>query len=207
MAAGIGGALARQRAAQRELDLQRALLEARQQESLILLARRRTRFQQCAADPQKRSRIVRGCTELGAADAERPQGCPSRGRPSRRTGAAVAYLRRPGHTTIGNGASCQCDRRHRTACAVAAPRYNHVAHDPTRVELVVRDSGPGLDEWTHARLFEPFFSTKGDGRGLGLAAVLGIVRAHAGTIEVTSAPGRGTTFRILLPAQSLKHTA
>lgn len=79
-----------------------------------------------------------------------------------------------------------------------------VAHDPTRVELVVRDSGPGLDEWTHARLFEPFFSTKGDGRGLGLAAVLGIVRAHAGTIEVTSVPGRSTTFRILLPAQSLK---
>jgi CheY-like chemotaxis protein len=50
------------------------------------------------------------------------------------------------------------------------------------------------------RIFEPFFSTKFAGRGLGLSAVLGIVRGHHGALRITSQPGHGTTFRILLPA-------
>ncbi|MBE0618878.1 MAG: PAS domain S-box protein, partial [Proteobacteria bacterium] len=66
----------------------------------------------------------------------------------------------------------------------------------------VSDSGCGMTQETLDRLFDPFFSTKFLGRGLGLAAVLGIVRAHGGAIRVWSEPGRGTTVRILLPLSS-----
>jgi CheY-like chemotaxis protein len=65
------------------------------------------------------------------------------------------------------------------------------------VSLEVRDDGPGMDAETVDRIFEPFFTTKFTGRGLGLAAVLGVVRGHRGALSVESAPGRGTVFRIL----------
>ncbi len=77
------------------------------------------------------------------------------------------------------------------------------ALEPGRyVCLEVRDDGPGIGEETVDRIFEPFFTTKFTGRGLGLAAVLGVVRGHKGALSVDSAPGRGTVFRLLFPPGS-----
>ncbi len=67
------------------------------------------------------------------------------------------------------------------------------------VGLTIADNGPGMDEATLARAFTPFFSTKFTGRGLGLAAVHGIVRSHDAALQAESAPGRGATFRIWFP--------
>jgi CheY-like chemotaxis protein len=67
------------------------------------------------------------------------------------------------------------------------------------VSLEVTDTGCGMSEEMQARMFEPFFTTKFTGRGLGLAAVLGIMRGHHGTILVTSEPGRGTRIEALFP--------
>ncbi|MBA3470836.1 MAG: response regulator [Herpetosiphonaceae bacterium] len=78
-----------------------------------------------------------------------------------------------------------------TRVALAAGSY---------VTLEVNDTGMGMDSATCTRIFEPFFSTKFAGRGLGLAAVMGNIRTHGGTILLDSAIGKGSRFTVILPA-------
>jgi CheY-like chemotaxis protein len=99
----------------------------------------------------------------------------------------------PGVVTIGAG-TIEADRAclDQTFLGPELPEGSYVY-------LEVRDSGCGMDEETRSKIFDPFFTTKFTGRGLGLAALLGIVRAHRGAVRVESEPGRGTRFRLLFP--------
>jgi two-component system cell cycle sensor histidine kinase/response regulator CckA len=79
------------------------------------------------------------------------------------------------------------------------PEADQVPAEGRYIFIRVSDTGCGMDAETRARIFEPFFTTKFTGRGLGLAAVLGIVRGHNGAILVDTKPGEGTTFTVLFP--------
>lgn len=91
---------------------------------------------------------------------------------------------------------------HCTAKQLVRSRVQSKATEGQYVFLEVADDGAGMSPEVTDRMFEPFFTTKFTGRGLGMAAVLGIVRAHDGAIFVDSQEGRGTTVRVLLPAAS-----
>lgn len=75
--------------------------------------------------------------------------------------------------------------------------------DDKYVYVKISDTGMGMDEATRLHIFDPFFTTKFTGRGLGLAAVMGIIRSHKGSITLDSIPGKGTTFTFYLPASNL----
>ncbi|HEV2447710.1 MAG TPA: PAS domain S-box protein [Candidatus Sulfopaludibacter sp.] len=97
-----------------------------------------------------------------------------------------------------NGAEAMGDRPGRLTIATS---WREVNSEP-QVVLEVTDTGCGMDEHTQARIFDPFFTTKFTGRGLGLAAVTGIIRTHRASISVFSAPGRGSTFMVVFPASA-----
>ena len=78
---------------------------------------------------------------------------------------------------------------------------NRLTRDVSGVEITVQDSGPGISPENISRVFQPFFTTKKDGTGLGLATCKRIITDHGGTITVASVPGMGATFRIWLPAK------
>ena len=85
----------------------------------------------------------------------------------------------------------------------ALPLWPHAALSPgTYVHIDVKDAGAGIPSDQLGKIFEPFFSTKFTGRGLGLPAVLGIVRGHKGAIQVETALGKGSTFRVIFPAKT-----
>ncbi len=124
--------------------------------------------------------------------------------------ADPSQIRQIAMNLIINASDAIGDRSGIITLTVAATRFEEDYLKETEIDsnlpaglyvyLEVADTGCGMDEETRARLFEPFFTTKFTGRGLGLAAVLGIVRAHRGAIKVYSEKGKGTTFKVLIPA-------
>ncbi len=109
------------------------------------------------------------------------------------TNASEALDDRVGSITVTTAVQ-DCDETF-----LAASRLAEKAEPGRYVALVVSDTGCGMDESVQQRLFEPFFTTKFTGRGLGMSAVLGVVRGHKGAICIESAPGAGTTIRVLFP--------
>jgi PAS domain S-box-containing protein len=112
------------------------------------------------------------------------------------TNASDALEDKPGTITVRTGAA-QLRGAHPSDLLAAE---NLPAGD--YVFLEIADTGCGMDEETCAKMFDPFFTTKFTGRGLGMAAVLGIVRGHGGLIRVQSEPGQGTVIRVYFPGSS-----
>ena len=109
--------------------------------------------------------------------------------------ASEAIGGRPGVVTISTGVK-DCNEH-----CLAQSRLREKPRPGRYVFMEVRDTGCGMDEKTMERLFDPFFTTKFTGRGLGMAAVLGIVEGHEGAIAIQSETGKGTTVEVLFPAK------
>jgi len=108
--------------------------------------------------------------------------------------ASEAIGGKDGVITITTGCM-DCDKNY-----LQGVRLDENIKEGPYVYLEITDTGCGMDKNTLGKIFDPFFTTKFTGRGLGMAAVLGIIRGHKGAITVHSEPGKGTTFKILLPS-------
>jgi CheY-like chemotaxis protein len=116
------------------------------------------------------------------------------------TNAAEAIGEEDGVITLSTG-SMSCDRAYLDKANMAFQMNSErPPAEGVYVYVDVSDTGCGMDDRTMEKVFDPFFSTKFPGRGLGMAAVLGIVRGHNGAIKIDSEVGRGTTFKVLFPA-------
>ncbi|RMG97914.1 MAG: PAS domain-containing sensor histidine kinase, partial [Chloroflexi bacterium] len=108
--------------------------------------------------------------------------------------AAEAIGEQPGIITVVTSTRVVTEVEHKYRYHTGTPLL------PGRyVVLEVHDTGHGMDELVQKRIFDPFFTTKATGRGLGLAAVMGIVRGHKGGVQVYSEKGKGTSFKLLFP--------
>jgi PAS domain S-box-containing protein len=107
--------------------------------------------------------------------------------------ASDAMEERSGNITVSTGV-CHCTREYlsESSASLDCPEGRYVFFE-------VRDDGCGMAPDVRARIFDPFFTTKSMGRGLGMAATLGIVRGHQGGINIQSVAGKGTTIRVVLP--------
>jgi signal transduction histidine kinase/CheY-like chemotaxis protein/predicted hydrocarbon binding protein len=130
--------------------------------------------------------------------------------------ADPAQIRQVIMNLITNAAESMVDRSGRVVISVEEVQVsardleeypNHAASPGRFLSLEVKDDGCGMDDETRRRMFDPFFTTKFKGRGLGMAAVLGIVRSHGGAIRTESQRGAGTRVRVLLPAKDAPPSA
>ena len=117
------------------------------------------------------------------------------------TNASDAIGKGGGEITVRTGV-VDCDREYLTTCYVSEELV-----EGTCVFTEVGDTGCGMSAETVEKIFDPFFTTKVKGRGLGLAAVLGIVRGHKGALRVYSEPDKGTSFKVLFPCSKAKADA
>jgi two-component system, cell cycle sensor histidine kinase and response regulator CckA len=101
---------------------------------------------------------------------------------------------RAGHVSLRTGSE-ECTGDFLRACMI-----DEVMTPGLYAWIEVEDNGSGMDEDTLAKVYDPFFSTKFTGRGLGLPTVLGLTRAHRGCIQITSVPDKGTRVRVYFPA-------
>ena len=116
--------------------------------------------------------------------------------------AAEAIGDRPGRVLLATGA-----HEIGVEAAVYAQHTGQPLAPGRYVSLTVEDDGPGMSPETVSRIFDPFFTTKEEGRGLSLAAVLGVVRGHKGGLAVTSRPGKGSRFEALFPVATVAESA
>jgi PAS domain S-box-containing protein len=132
--------------------------------------------------------------------AEIPPGLALRGDPGQLRQVLLNLIHNARDALAGRGGTLA--GRARSEHLTGAPQPDDVLTPSAGayVLLEVEDDGPGMDSETRRHVFEPFYTTKQTGHGLGLPAVLGIVRAHGGGIRVISSPGAGATFQILWPA-------
>ncbi len=114
--------------------------------------------------------------------------------------ATDAIGHQDGHVTIQSNNCLIGEQR-----AVTSGYTTDIIHPGAYIRIAIQDNGVGMDKNTMDRIFDPFFSTKGYGRGLGLSAIQGIIRQHKGYLYVESEPGKGSTFQVFLPVAIAAH--